>query len=340
MGKLIQKSILLAVAAVGAGIGIRTALRMRREYDLNNRVVLITGGSRGLGLLLAREFGRQSARIAICARDSEELARAKQDLAGYGIDAMTVTCDMTDVDQIESMIRDVRDRFGRIDVLVNNAGIIQVGPIGAMTEADFEQAMKLHFWAPLRAISAVVPEMRARYDGRIVNIASIGGKVGVPHLLPYVASKYALVGLSEGMRAELARYGIYVTTVCPGLMRTGSQENAEFKGQNQAEYAAFSLTSAMPGASMDAELAAKQIVAACRRGDPEIILSLPAQILAAMHGLFPGLTADTLGLVNRLLPTPGGIGESAAMGSDSHSVLAPSVLTQSLTAASLANNEI
>src|SRR5262249_9500692 len=145
-----------------------------------------------------------------------------------------------------------------------------------------------------------------RGEGRIVNIASIGGELSVPHLLPYSASKFALVGLSSGLRAELAKDGIIVTTVCPGLMRTGSPWNATFKGQHRIEYAWFSVSDALPVVSLSADRAARQIVAACKRGDAEVILSLPAQLAVLFYGLFPGLTSDLFGLINRFLPGPGG----------------------------------
>src|SRR6185503_4123757 len=122
---------------------------------------------------------------------------------------------------------------------------------------------------------AVLPEMRARREGRIVNITSIGGKISVPHLLPYSASKFALVGLSEGLRAELAKDGIVVTTICPGLMRTGSPRNATFKGQHRAEYAWFSIGDSLPVTAMSADRAARQILTACKRGEAEVVLSVP-----------------------------------------------------------------
>src|SRR5918912_3423887 len=129
-----------------------------------------------------------------------------------------------------------------------------------MTLEDFEQAMAVHFWGPLYATLAVLPQMRARRDGRIVNISSIGGKVSVPHLVPYSASKFALAGLSDGLRAELSKENVIVTTVCPGLMRTGSPRNATFKGKHRDEYAWFSISDALPLTSMSAERAARQII--------------------------------------------------------------------------------
>src|SRR5262249_45829124 len=238
-----------------------------------------------------------------------------------------IPCDVTHRDEVNRMVGSVRHRFGGVDVLVNNAGVIEVGPMEGMTLADDEEAMRTHFWGPLYTTLAVLPEMQQRRQGRSVNIPSSGGKISVPHLLPYCASKFGLVGLSEGLRAELAKDGIAVTTVIPGLMRTGSPRNAIFKGQHRAEYAWFSISDSVPGFSIGAERAARQIVSALRHGDAEVILSLPAQIAVRVHGLFPGLTQDVLGLANRALPGPGGIGQQRAKGKDSTSAASPSALT-------------
>src|SRR5207302_9781254 len=121
--------------------------------------------------------------------------------------------------------------------------------------------------------------------------------------------------------------GVVVTTVCPGLMRTGSPRNAWFKGQHRAEFAWFSIGDSLPLASMSAERAAHQIIKACKQGMAEIVLSLPAKCAVTFHGLFPGLTADVLGLVHRTLPGPGGIGQRQAQGKESESAWSPSWLT-------------
>lgn len=332
--------LMLAVAAgAGALLAMRAAMKWWREYDFRDRVVLITGGSRGLGLVLARELAKEGARLAICARDAGELERARVDLQKRGARVLAVPCDVTDRAQVGEMVNIVRDHYGRVDVLVNNAGVIEVGPVEVMTLEDYEDAMKTHFWGPLYTTLAVLPEMRKRREGRIVNITSIGGKISVPHLVPYSASKFALVGLSEGLRAELAKDGVVVTTVCPGLMRTGSPRNATFKGQHRAEYAWFSISDALPVTSMQAERAARQVIDACRRGDAEVVLSIQAQLAVRFHGLFPGLTQDILGLVNRLLPAPGGIGKRRAKGKDSSSQISPSWLTALNERAAQANNE-
>ena len=318
----------------------RFAWRKMNEYKLHDKTVLVTGGSRGLGLVLAREFAAEGARVAICARDEEELERARLDLLQQGADVMAVQCDVTKNEEVENLVNAVRERFGTIDVLVNNAGTIQVGPLEVMNRKDFKKAMKAHFWGPLNTILAVLPEMRERRDGRIVNISSIGGKIAVPHLGPYSASKFALVGLSKGLRAELRKDGILVTTVCPGLMRTGSPRNANFKGKHREEYAWFSIADSLPVASIKAERAARQIVDACKQGRAELVITPQAKLAVLFDALFPELTAELMAAVNQLLPEPGGIGEGTAKGRDSTSSWSPSWLTRLTEDAAMKNNEV
>src|SRR5205085_12175363 len=135
---------------------------------------LITGGSRGLGLVLAREVCRRGGRVVLLARNANELARARQDLASRGGQVLTITCDLQNPAEIESAVNQTIARFGRIDALVNNAGIIQVGPLDHMERRDFEKSIGLYFWAPYELIMRVVPQMRKQGGGRIVNISSIG----------------------------------------------------------------------------------------------------------------------------------------------------------------------
>jgi NAD(P)-dependent dehydrogenase (short-subunit alcohol dehydrogenase family) len=313
---------------------VRTLLS--RSFDFEGKVVLITGGSRGLGLVLARQLVRQNAQVALLARDEEELLRARADLGGA---VAILACDVTDREQVEQAVLHIVGRLGPVDVLINNAGVIEVGPMEVMTLEDYEEAMGTHFWAPLLTTLAVLPGMRERGGGRIVNISSIGGKVSVPHLLPYSASKFALTGLSEGLRAELLQDGILVTTVCPGLMRTGSARNALFKGQHRAEYAWFSISDALPFMTTSAERAATRILEACRRGEAEVVLTLQAKLVARLAGVAPGLVANLMGVVNALLPGPGGIGPARARGSESESSLSPSWLTRLSDRAAQRNNE-
>jgi short-subunit dehydrogenase len=329
---------LLYSAAAGAFLAAAVPKKSRDEF-FRGKTVLIAGGSRGLGLVIARELAREGALIALGARDADELERAAADIRARGAEVFTVVCDITRKEEVDRMVGAVRERFAHIDVLINNAGTIMVGPMEEMTLADYQDAMNTHFWGPLHTVLAVVPHMKSRGQGRIVNIASIGGKIAVPHLLPYSASKFALVGFSKGLRAELKSDGIAVTTVCPGLMRTGSPENAFFKGKHREEYSWFSIADSLPGLTISAETAARQVLNACRNGTAEVVLSIPAKIAVKLDALFPELTSKLLSVTSAVLPEEGGIGTGRARGRDSHSSIAPSWVTSLGQQATARNNE-
>jgi NAD(P)-dependent dehydrogenase (short-subunit alcohol dehydrogenase family) len=313
-----------------------------RRPSLLDQVVVITGGSRGLGLLLAHAFARSGALVVLAARDEEELQAAASQLSERGALADTVVADVSDAASAQRLIEETTRRYGRVDVLVNNAGNISVGPVSVQTREDFERALATIFWGTYNTTMAALPQMRERRSGRIVNIASIGGKVSVPHLLPYDVGKFAVVGFSEGLRAELAREGITVTTVCPGLMRTGSPPNASFKGSHEAEYAWFTLGDSLPGISMSARRAARQIVGATRRGRAEVILGVPAHLLVWFHGLAPGLTSDILAAINGVLPAgePRGAQLEARTGRQAESAITESPLTGLTQRAARDNNQL
>jgi NAD(P)-dependent dehydrogenase (short-subunit alcohol dehydrogenase family) len=209
-----------------------------------------------------------------------------------------------------------------------------------MTREDFERAMQLHFWAPYELISQIVPGMRTWGGGRIVNISSIGGKVAVPHLAPYSVSKFALTGFSDAIRAELARDNIHVTTVAPGMMRTGSHVNARFKGKHDIEFAWFAAAAGAPLISMNADRAARKILAASRRGQPSLTLTFAARGAVLGNALFPNLTGYMMKLVNRFLP---GVsdeeGDKLRAGSEVRRSI-PDWLTRSADKATTRNNEI
>lgn len=333
----------LAILMAGSGAALFAAMRRARRapsFDFRGRVVVITGGSRGLGFLLAQRFAAAGARLALLARDEPTLDNAAERLRARGAAALTVSCDVADQGAVAAAIARVVAHYGRLDILVNNAGLIQVGPLAHMTAADFARALDVHFWGAFHAIEAALPALRQQEESRIVNIASVGGRLAVPHLAPYSASKFALVGLSDALRAELARDKIRVTTVSPGLMRTGSPPNALFKGQRRAEYRWFAIMDALPLTSIDAGRAADQIVAACRRGQPELTISWQARAATLANALFPTLTARSVIGVAALLPHPALSGGDAALPGWRHpDPLVDSPLTALSTRATAENNE-
>jgi NAD(P)-dependent dehydrogenase (short-subunit alcohol dehydrogenase family) len=311
--------------ALGAGLATRRLVRTMRAIELEGRTAIVTGGSRGLGFALARELLDRGARVAICARGEEQLERARQRLAEHG-EVVAVPCDVADPDRVAELVAVTTERLGSVDVLINNAGVIAVGPVETQTIDDFEEMMAIHLGGLLNCTFAVLPQMLARHEGRIANITSIGGKISVPWLLPYNTSKFAAVGFSQGLRAELAGSGVQVTTVIPGLMRTGSYLAAYFKGERaELEYSLFTPLSVTPASTIAATRAARRIVGALRRGDPELTLTLHAKLAARASGVAPGVVSDVLAVVARMLPE--NRGTERRRGSEIDSALDRSLLT-------------
>jgi NAD(P)-dependent dehydrogenase (short-subunit alcohol dehydrogenase family) len=305
-------SILGKVAVTGATVYAvrKLALRImpgetatKKTGDWRDEVVLITGGSRGLGLALGFEFGARGCRLAICARDEEELNEASRHLAEKGVEAIPFVANISRQTEAETLIDRVMQRFGRLDVLVNNAGEIQVAPLNALTHEDFESAMNLMFWGPVNLSLAALQHLAARRSGQIVNITSIGGRVSVPHLLPYGCAKFAFVGFSTGLAAEVKSRGVHVLTVVPGLMRTGSYLNAKFGGKAKQEFKWFSLLGNLPGLSTPADAAARDVMTALDKKQYNCTISVPAKLLVGAEAFLPNTTRTIMSHVSAVLPS-------------------------------------
>ncbi len=333
-----NKRALLGAGLVGFALG--TLLWPRRRWSFRGKVVLVTGGSRGLGLLLARQLADEGARLALVARNAEDLGRAARELRGRGAEVLGLPADVGIREHIEAAVTATVAHYGRLDVLINNAGIIQVGPAEHMTLDDYDAAMNTHFWGPLYAVRAALPQFRRQGGGRVVNVASIGGKVAVPHLTPYSASKFALVGLSDGLRAELAQDNVQVTTVCPWLTRTGSYRNVVVKGQHERELAWFAVGDSLPLLTQRGEDAAREILEACRRAAPRLILTPYGKAANAVDALFPQLSAAVMATANSLLPGSDSGGDRARKGFESFSPAVPSALTRLSERAAARNNQL
>jgi NAD(P)-dependent dehydrogenase (short-subunit alcohol dehydrogenase family) len=308
-GSLHAAQILTGIAAAAAAYALRPRPRKR-----SGQVVLITGGSRGLGLALAERYGRSGAKLILAARNLDELTGARKTLLDREAirspyDVLLIPADLTDPSQATMLIDHAVSHFGRIDVLINNAGIIEVGPVENQPIAAYHRAMATNFFAALHTTHAALPHLLrnnpSHGDAAIVNIASLGGKFAVPHMLPYVASKFALVGFSEGLHAELRHKGIRVTTVCPGLMRTGGEAHADYTGQTKKEQRWFTLAARTPVLTSSVRHAASKIYSAVAAGRAEITITPQAWLAARVAGLAPETTQYLASVANHLLlPAP------------------------------------
>lgn len=304
------------LAGLGAGVAaaaIATVRALKSAPPPDGAVVLVTGGSRGLGYAIASRFARRPVRLVLAARDAKELQAAQDSLLAEHPhlspeDFYLVSADLSHPAECQRLVNEAFARFGRIDVIVNNAGIIEVGPAESQPLDAFYRAMQVHFYGPLHILWSALPRLRKQAPApgwsrrcAVVNIASVGGKIAVPHLLPYTASKFALVGFSEGLHAELACENILVSTICPGLMRTGGENHAHFTGNVDAERRWFFLGAKTPGIATTPEHAANRIYNAVSQGCAEIIITPHAWLAARVHGLFPSASQSVSAIGNRYI---------------------------------------
>ena len=335
-----MKHFMLGGAVVGGLLATRMLNKQKRFLELPNRVVLITGGTRGLGLVMARRLAKKGAKVAICGRDQDSIDGASEQLGKLTADFLCIKCDVTSKSEVKEMVEQIREHWGEVEVLINNAGIIQVGPIENMQEEDYQRSLEVHFWGAYNLIQEVLPAMKTAGSGRIVNIASINAKVSFPHLLPYTVGKYALSGFSEGITSELANYGIRVTSVYPGLMRTGSPRNIDVKARHKKEYAWFKVSDSLPVLSMSAEKAASEIIKSMQYGSKILNLGWPTKIATFIEGIAPGLNIRIFELANKFLPDPVVSDYSEQKGYESESEITNSAFTRKTEIAEEKNNQV
>lgn len=289
-------------------LGVAAAIVARRvagrPASFKGKTVVITGGSRGLGLAMAERFAAEGARLTLLARSADQLDLAAERLQDRGAIVQPLLCDVRDRAAVGYAVDEVIREHGRIDVLINNAGVVQVTPFMHAQHSDYEDSLNTHFWGPLFTIEACLPYLLRQGGGQIVNISSVGGRIGVPHLIPYCVGKFALAGFSDALHAELRPMGIAVTTVTPYLMRTGGHRNALVRGQHQKEAAWFALGSSRLSA-ISAERAARTIVEAVRRRAARVAPGWPSRAAEVVQALAPELSAGiATAAVRFVLPSP------------------------------------
>jgi short-subunit dehydrogenase len=254
--------------------------------------------------------------VVLVARDEQELLNGRAHLQKDFPEARIFlsVCGITNHEELRMSIEESIAVTGGLDMLINNAGAITVGTFAAMEMIDFEAQMKLHLYAAIDAIQLLVPHFKSRGGGRIVNVCSIGGKAGVPHMSPYDASKFALAGFAQGVSGELALNKIHMTTVFPSVMRTGSPIQAVFKGDHSKEFKLFETLDNMPVLSLSAHKAAMKVLDAAAAGRSEAILGAAGKARVLMGALFPELTHFMMKLAIQRLPD--GVSKERRTGAD------------------------
>lgn len=252
---------------------------------IEGKVVLITGASEGIGAACAAEFAAAGARLSLTARSADGLA-----LAG-GPSALLTAGDLTDDYTRRRVVAQTLERFGAIDILINNAGVGVYGPSWSASIDDVRHLMELNFFALLGMIQLVTPHMRERRNGMIVNVGSIGGKIPMPWMTVYSASKYGVTALTEGLRMELRGAGVKTLLVCPGYVTTGFQQHVRAGQAPEGVVRARRM-------AISAEECARAIRRGVEREARTVLAPRAGWLLVAAARLFPRLVEARMAEMN------------------------------------------
>jgi NAD(P)-dependent dehydrogenase (short-subunit alcohol dehydrogenase family) len=302
----------LGLVALGSG-ALWMAARQRRRIELAGAVAVVTGGARGLGYAIAQELAAEGCKLALCGRDGDVVERAVEALRERGSEVVGCACDASDEAQVQEFFDQVLAYYGRVDLLINNAGQCFVGPATDLEAADVERALRHIFWVQFRPTMAVLPHMRRRGSGRIVSVTSIGGKLPTPHQAAYAAGKFAATGWAETLAIELRKEGIELSVVTPPPLQNGAPLHAHFNGQAEQEYLWFAHALSSPWTASPTRRAARAVVNAARYGDAERAVSFSSWLPSRLHGMAPNVMSRALSRLDRALPPPSPPGQQTPM---------------------------
>lgn len=253
--------------------------------NFKNKVVLITGASSGIGKDAATEFAKKGANIVLVARTKDKLEQVAGELKKFHVLTLVCQCDVSQKDQVSQMSKKVLNEFGHVDVLVNNAGFAIYGSVSDLSIGDIESQMETNYFGMIYCVKSFLPSMLDRKSGHIVNVASVAASFGLPGIASYCASKFAMLGFSEGLKYELKNTGVGITVVSPIMVRTNFFDHASFA--KIPKYSPMSLNS---------KTVARAVLRAVGSPRLEIIVPSVARGAVWMKNTFPYLINPVLGM--------------------------------------------
>ena len=252
--------------------------------DFKNKVVLITGASSGIGRESAIEFAKLGANVILVSRTKEKLEQVADELKKFNVTILVCQCDVSKKDQVKEMSKTVLEKFDSVDILVNNAGFAIYGSVHDLSIDDIESQMQTNYFGMVYCIKYFLPLMLEKKSGRIVNVASVAASFGLPGIASYCASKFAMLGFSEGLKHELKNSGVGITVVSPIMVRTNFFEHPSFEKMPK-----FSPT------SLSSKTVAKAILKAANSPRLEIIVPSLVRGAVWLKNTFPYFINPILG---------------------------------------------
>lgn len=272
--------------------------------DLNNKVAVVTGASMGIGETVARELAREGCRVALIARGRDGLERVAQAIRLAGGEAGVFPCDMSDASAVAATMQAIESDLGPIAILVNNAGAGTFKPLAKMRLDEAMLTVQLPFGAAIAACHAVAPRMMARGEGQIINITSPASYLPFPYMVPYTASRHAMLGLSLALREELASHGVGVSLLCPAKVDTGYFE------RNDADFGWYPrLSAAFP--VLQPKDVARQVVRAVYRNPRELIFPISLRVAMRAFQKIPVLSLFLLKALGLFSPLDSRLAQEA-----------------------------
>ena len=253
--------------------------------NFKNKIVVITGASSGIGEAAAEQFAKRGANLVLVARRKEKLEQVEQKLSKYSIKTLIQVCDVSDKQQVKQMSEKVIETFSKIDILVNNAGFVIYGKVEELSIEDIESQMKTNYFGTINCTKHFLPYFLKQNSGHMINVASVGGSFGVPGIASYCATKFAMLGFSEGLHHELHGTNVGVTVVSPIMVRTSLFDHPSFKN----------FTKHATGISLSADTVANAIIKASDSSKLEIVVPSYVRIGIWFKQTFPFLINPIIG---------------------------------------------
>jgi NAD(P)-dependent dehydrogenase (short-subunit alcohol dehydrogenase family) len=253
-----------------------------------DKVVLVTGGSSGLGRVIADQFGAAGCKVAVAALEADAVQKASAEMQSAGVDALAVHADITHQEDVDRMLGETLARFGRLDVLVNNAGRSMRGKVLDATPEQFRDLMELNLIALVRCTRAAVPELLRR-QGHVVNIGSLASKAASRWVGAYPATKHAVAAYSQQLRLELGPQGLHVLLVCPGPIERKDPRLYPLEGLEDVPERARRPGAGVKTRAIPPEQLGRAILRACQQRRAELVIPRSARLLFAISQLWPAL---------------------------------------------------